>query len=365
MKIISITIASLEIPLITPFITAIRKTSSVNDVVILIKTSDGKIGYGSAASTPAITGDSIESIIATIKNIIAPKLINKEIYALNDLLHFTQNCVKGNSSAKAAIDIALHDLFAQYCNLPLYKFLGANNNTITTSIMISLKDPMAMADDASKFINQGFDTIKIKLGQDATTDIERVKLVRQAVGDKCKLVVDANQGWDCKLALQIIKAINIYNVAFIEQPVKAQAIEYLSLIRHNSDNLIIADESCFSKEDALNLVKNAACDGINIKLMKSGGLKNANAIYDIATTANMKVMVGCMLESPIGIAAIASFALSKADIYFADLDPLALIKENYVIGGATLNKNKITLSQEPGLGIQGFKQGLTYLHEVQ
>ncbi|MCX8515150.1 MAG: hypothetical protein RL017_48 [Pseudomonadota bacterium] len=365
MKITSITIASLEIPLITPFITAIRKTTSVNDVVILLKTSDGKIGYGSAASTPAITGDSIESIIATIKNIIAPNLLNKEIYALSELLYFTNNCVKANSSAKAGIDIALHDLFAQYCNLPLYKFLGARSNSITTSIMISLKEANAMAQDATNFISQGFDTIKIKLGVDAISDIERVKLIRQAVGDKCNLVVDANQGWDCKMAFQIIKAINIYNIAFIEQPVKANAINDLSLIRHNVDNLIIADEACFSKEDALNLAKASACDGINIKLMKSGGIRNANAIYDIATAANMKIMVGCMLESPIGIAAIASFALSKPDIYFADLDPLALIKENYIIGGAQLNKNKIILSQQPGLGIQGFTQGLTYLYEVK
>ncbi len=127
----------------------------------------------------------------------------------------------------------------------------------------------------------------------------------------------------------------------------------------------MADEACFSPEDAMAIAKINASDGINIKLMKSGGLYNANAIYHIAKSAQLRCMVGCMLESPIGIAAMASFAVSKPDILCADLDAIALIKNNPVINGAQLLSNEIVLSDQPGLGIQGFRDGLTIITEVR
>ena len=141
MKIESVSIKRLQIPLIRPFITAVRQTSHVDDVVVMIKTTCGKIGYGSAASTPAITGDTTESIIAAIKDIIAPKLIGKSINEFENLISLSDKALENNSSPKAAIDIALHDLFAQKSQMPLYKMLGGSNNKINTCITISVKKP--------------------------------------------------------------------------------------------------------------------------------------------------------------------------------------------------------------------------------
>jgi L-Ala-D/L-Glu epimerase len=139
MNITEIHITQLTIPLIRPFITAVRRTECVDDVVVVIKTDSGYLGYGSAASTPAITGDSTESIINAIKSILGPQLIGRSIAELNLLLQMNNQAIVGNTSAKAAIDMALHDLFAQYCGLPLYKLLGGNTNSISSCITISLK----------------------------------------------------------------------------------------------------------------------------------------------------------------------------------------------------------------------------------
>lgn len=367
MKIVSITLGTLKIPLIRPFITAVRRTEYVEDVVVMIKTDNGSIGYGSAASTPAITGENQTSIINVIQNILAPKLIGKSIDNFNQLLYLLDTSLKKNSSAKAALDMALHDLFAQYCRLPLYKFLGASSPKIKTCITISIKNPLEMASDAKLLIDQGFDILKIKVGQGPLEDIERIKAIRKAVGDKIKILVDANQGWSAKNAVQVIKSFEKNNVGIelVEQPVKAHDLENLKFVRDRVETMIFADEACFSPIDAMSIAKMNASDGINIKLMKSGGIYNANAIYHIANNSSIHCMVGCMLESPIGIAAIASFAVSKTNIIFSDLDAIALIKDNPIINGAQLVGNEIILSEQPGLGINGFKAGFTPICEVK
>lgn len=360
MRITEIHIAHLSIPLIRPFITAIRQTDCVNDVVIMLKTDKGMIGYGSAASTPAITGDSIESIIKAINEVLGPQLIGRSITDFNHLLTMNDQAIENNSSAKAAIDIALHDLFAQYCSLPLYQLLGGNKNTINSCITISVKKTEDMVNDALAWQQQGFTTLKIKLGLNPADDKHRISAIRQAVGPDITLLVDANQGWsekDTLIMMHYFKQEQL-NITLLEQPVAANNINALKNSKEQKECLIIADESCFSPQDALFLAQKYICDGVNIKLMKSGGLENAQAIYHIAKTAQMRIMVGCMLESPIGIAAIASFAVSKPDILYADLDPLFLIKDNYVLGGAQQQHNYIKLAEKPGLGIEGFTQEL-------
>ena len=367
MIITEIYIAQLTIPLIRPFITAVRRTDCVNDVVLIIKTDNGHLGYGSAASTPAITGDSTESIISAVKEILGPQLIGRDISELNLLLQMNNQAIVGNTSAKAAIDIGLHDLFAQYCGVPLYQLLGGNKNSINSCITISVKAIEEMVIDAIDLVNQGYKTLKIKLGLNPIEDIERVQAIRRAVGNDITLLVDANQGWSYEDALKVIKAFKQrhLNIPLVEQPVSARDIQLLKEISAQVDCSIIADEACFSPEDALNIATIKACDGINIKLMKSGGIENAQAIYNIARTAQIEVMVGCMLESPIGIAAIASFALSKPDIIYADLDPIYLIRDNYVLGGVQHIDNKIILSDRPGLGIEGISNGLTQIGVIR
>jgi L-alanine-DL-glutamate epimerase-like enolase superfamily enzyme len=366
MNIVEIQLAQLSIPLTRPFITAVRSTEFVNDVVIMIKTDRGTMGYGSAASTPAITGDSTESIIDAIQTSLGPQLIGRDISELNNLLQMTNQARVANTSAKAAVDIALHDLFAQYCGLPLYQLLGGNKNTMDSCITISVKNTDEMVNDALEFKQQGHTTLKVKLGLNLEEDRQRISAIRQALGKELSLLVDANQGWSYEESIHMLHFFEAQklNIKLLEQPIAAHNRAFLKKIKQQKICKIIADEDCFSPQDAFNLVQLEACDGINIKLMKSAGLAQAQAIYHIAKTAPMHIMVGCMLESPIGVAAIASFALSKPDIFYADLDPIFLIRDNYVLGGAQKLGNKIVLSEQPGLGIQGISQGLTVIGTI-
>lgn len=352
MKIVGFTLAKLQIPLIRPFITALRRTEHVEDIVIMLHTDNGCIGYGSAASTPVITGDSQESIIGALQ-IIANKLVGQEIANYEELLLMVQHSVVNNSSAKAALDIALHDLVAKNLNVPLYKFLGGGANKLKILTTVSVKEAASMVADAQLFVNQGFETLKIKVGLNPKEDIERLQAIRAAVGFGINILSDANQGWDAKSALNIIDSLveSKLGIAMVEQPVKAWDYDNLKFVRDNSKLPIYADESVFNLRDATKILADKIADGINIKLMKSGGLYQARAIYDLATAHNTPCMAGCMLESPVGVAAMASFVVGRSNIKFVDLDPIAMIKTNPVIGGITLSGAELTLGEGAGLGI--------------
>lgn len=167
--------------------------------------------------------------------------------------------------------MALYDIAGKSFNLPLNKLLGSSRNTIVTDITIGIKSPSEMAKSAVKFVNRGFRSLKIKVGIDPLEDIERVKAVRNAVGEKVTIRVDANQGWTPKQAVKTIKAIEKYDVELVEQPVPWWDLDGMGFVRENVNTPIAADESIHNSFDALRLVKNKAADIINIKLMKCGG----------------------------------------------------------------------------------------------
>lgn len=350
----SIKIGKTKIPLKKPFITALRRADYVEDIVIEIKTDCGRTGYGSAAPTAAITGDIQEAIVGAIKNQIFPKIKDKSILEFDNLLNTIQASCVNNTSAKACVDIALHDLFAQKCNVPLYQFLGGNQRYIDTVNTVSVKDPAEMAKDAVEIVEAGFKILKIKVGLNADDDIERLKAIRKAVGYSIPVLTDANQGWTPKDAIKVIRAIESekLNVALVEQPVKAWDFEGMKYIREQTSSFIMADESCFSPRDAFRIISEKIADGLNIKLMKCGGLYNARTIYSMANTFNIPCMAGCMLESPIGLTAMASFVSGRQLIKYVDLDPIYMIRENPIAGGARLENARIILPDKPGLGIE-------------
>jgi L-Ala-D/L-Glu epimerase len=377
MKITEVIIGRIKIPLIRPFITALRTTDHVEDILVMIKTNLGNIGYGSVASTPAITGDFTEGIVYAIHKFIAPKLINKEPKNLESLLDLVNHAIVNNNSAKCAITTALYDLHAQLLNQPLYKLFQQDTSAsqsshtnctyqkvtkscsnevnepiqLNTCITISVKDPEQMAQDANEFVTQGFKCLKVKLGINHEEDIKRIKAIRHAVGNDITIIADANQAWQADEAIRIINQLKELNIGFIEQPVNKYDLEGLSLIQQSVPNTIIADESCMNFEDAKVLCKMKATQALNIKLAKCGGLHQAQKIYQLANINGLKCMVGSMLESPIGIAAMAHFAVSKPDLIATDLDSLALIRQNPIIGGVTLKGTKILLNQDAGIGI--------------
>lgn len=348
-----IKVGKINIPLKVPFKTAITTIEEVNEVVIKIITNSGEVGIGSAAPSAQITGDSENSIIDAI-NLIKFKLYGINIDNLEEIMSIIDNTISGNTSAKAALDMAVYDLFGKKHNIPLYKLFGGGKGEIITDITINIGTPEEMVKESLQAINNGFKHLKVKVGTDPLLDFQRVKAIRHAVRKDIKIRVDADQGWTPKTAVKIITKFEDagMDIEFIEQPVKAWDLEGLKFVTDNVRTDILADESVHSSRDALKIMQMRASDLINIKLMKCGGFHNALKICSIAETMGIECMMGCMVESKIGVTAAANFAMAKRNIIKADLDMVMRFENDPIIGGAKFEESLITSNCNPGLGIE-------------
>lgn len=353
MKIISITTEIIAIPLIKTFKTALRTIDTVENVVVTIETDTGEKGFGSAAATPVITGETLASIQGAIEH-ISPFLTGMGILDYELLFQKLNSCILGNMSAKAAIDMALYDLLAKAYKTPLYKFLGGAVNTIETDITISLNPVQEMMEDSKQKVQEGFRILKIKVGGDPDLDIARLEAIKSVVGDNVQIRIDANQGWSPKEAVFVGQEIEKREIPIVlmEQPVAAKDFKGLKYVRDNIALPVFADESVFSPQDALELIKMDAVDGLNIKLMKCGGIYNALKIAAIAESAGIPCMIGSMMECSISVTAAAHLATSRSIITGYDLDAPLFCSSNPAKGGIAYSGSTVCFNDLPGLGIE-------------
>jgi L-Ala-D/L-Glu epimerase len=343
------------VPLIKPFKTALRTVETAESVVVKVICDNGITGWGEAPPTYVITGEGLASIESAIQYVLKPFLLKKNLLNYEAIFQEFNTILVGNSSAKAAVDMALYDCLAQHSRLPLYQYLGGHKDEIETDFTVSVNDPKEMGEDAASYVSQGFNVLKIKVGKDDyVKDIERIREIRRRVGSQIKIRLDANQGWKPKEAIRAIRKMEDegLDIELVEQPVKAADLEGLKQVTDSVDTLIMADESVFSPKQAFEVIKTRSADLINIKLMKSGGIFQAEIINRLAEIAGMECMVGSMIETRIGITAAAHFAASKKNVTRFDFDaPLMLAKE-IVEGGIKYSGRKISFPEAPGLGIQ-------------
>ena len=362
MKITDVRIGKISVPLRVPFKTALRTVNSVEDVIVEIHTDTGAVGYGEAPPTGAVTGDTTGAIIGALKDHIIKTIAGRDVDEFEELLQAVQKCVVKNTSAKAAVDMALWDLYGQLYKIPVYKMMGGARKSIVTDITISVNDPEEMARDAVNAIERGYDCLKVKVGANPALDVARLEAVRKAVGPDTCIRIDANQAWSPKEAVRILNNMQEkgLDIEFVEQPVKAHDFEGMKYVTERSYVPVLADESVFSPEDAMKIMQMGAADLVNIKLMKCGGLYNALKIASAAEVYGVECMIGCMLEAKVSVNAAVHLACAKNIITKIDLDGPVLCSEDPVIGGAIFNEKEITVSDEPGLGIKGI-EGLVYL----
>lgn len=354
MKIKNIRFGMLNVPLKTPFNTAMRTVTEIEDVVVVIETDTGHTGFGSAPATAVITGDTHGSIIEAISKVISPSLIGRDIADLNNLTDTIQNAIVRNFSAKAAVEMAIYDLYGQLYDAPLYKLMGGGDNVIMTDITISVDYIEKMVEDTLDAIDLGFETLKITIGKDPALDIERIKAIYAAVNERALIRLDANQGWTPKQAVTVLRALEDSGVQLelLEQPVRGDDIEGMKYVTERISTPVMADESTFGPKETIELIRTRAADIINIKLMKTGGISNALKIADIAGIYGVNCMIGCMLESSIGVAAAAHVAVARASaITLVDLDTPSLVQFDPVTSGVLFNNAEITITDLPGLGV--------------
>ena len=321
MEIEKIAITQFDVPLNEPFVTALRPVPELERVLVEIVTDTDLVGVGEAAPGPIVTGETQAGIADVLETMIAPALVGEDPRRTNHLIAIIHKAIGEAPTAKAAVDVALHDLKAKAADMPLYQLLGgyAEEPVIEVPTVLSMNPPDEMADDAAAAVDAGYEGVKIKLGEDPETDVERVRAVANAVPVDIHLKADANQGWpDAKTALRVLRACGEH-LDLIEQPLVASDIEGLVTVRDQSSIPVMPDESVWSATDALSLVKRGAGDRYNIKLMKTGGLWEAGRLNAVAAANNCQTQLGSMVEGHVGTAAGAHFVLAHRNVTGNDL----------------------------------------------
>ena len=318
-----------------------RNSSDYKDNVFVRISKDGISGYGEAAPNVRYGEDSVKTM-ERIKE--AGGLFDRyDLWQFSGLKDEIFKKITDQNCARCALDMAVMDWIGKKLNVPLYKFFGLNKeNTLVTSYSIGI-DSMDMI--RQKISEAGpYPVLKIKLGKE--NDEQIMDTVRQ-VTDKV-VRVDANEGWKTKeLALQKIRWLQTMGVEFVEQPMPAAMLAETQWLRDQVDLPIIADEAVKTAADIPKLAE--AYDGINIKLMKAGGIQEALRMIQLARIVNLRIMLGCMIESSLAIAAAAHLTPL---VDWADLDGNLLIRED-PFTGLKVEKGKIILNEQPGLGISG------------
>lgn len=356
MKITNIKIDRVKVPLTEPFRISLGVITHAESAVVTVETDEGLVGYGEGAPGVFVSGENLPGTAASIE-LMARDLIGVDPTDLEKVYWIMDKATAHAHCAKTAIDIACHDLLGKKAGLPVYKLLGGLTNTMETDVTIPINPPDYMAQKAKEQVAQGFDVLKVKMGVDEASDLARMKAIREAAGSGVKIRVDANQAWTAKEALNMIAKLDEYDLELVEQPVKADDLEGLAEVTRASRVPIMSDESCFTAKDALKLIRGHCVDIVNIKLMKCGGLREAQKINAICEAAGVTVMLGCMAEETnIGITAAASLGAALKNITRADLDATFSLADLPFQGGVGREVGKLlTLPEEPGFGFKGLR----------
>jgi L-Ala-D/L-Glu epimerase len=329
----------LSIPLKEPFITSLGIDTSANNVLVKIKTDEGITGFGECSPYMPINGESADTCMIVGQS-FAKALKGKNPLQIEVCIQLMDKMMYGNSSIKSAFDMAIYDIASQHAGMPLYQFIGGKNNKIiVTDYTVSISDPRKMAADALKIKNEGYPAIKVKLGSDGKKDVERIRAIRAAVGSEIPLRIDANQGWAVEEAIETLQALAEFDIQHCEEPISRYKFMQLPKVKEHSPIPIMADESCGDEHDAERLIALHACDYMNIKLGKSGGLFKALKMVKLAEAANIHLQVGAFLESRLAMTAFAHFALSSPIIQHYDFDTALMFSEDPVTGGIVYEKN--------------------------
>ncbi len=349
MEIELIEYAPLQIPRKERF-TIARGSSDVADTMWVFVHSGGYVGQGCGApsevthETPVTMNDSLKTLVKALKGF--------EFHKPQDVADRMDKFLPGNPAAKAAIDIAIHDVAAQAAGLPLYRFLGGGSrDRMATDITIGIMPLADAVEHARRWVQQGYRSLKVKIGTDPRTDLERLRAIRSAVGPHVELRIDGNEGYTWGQALQFARQATEVGVAFFEQPVPAVDMEGMRVLTESSPIPIMADEMVLTPDDAKKVRWASAAKAVNLKLMKHGGIARAVEVDTICSSAGYPTMVGCMSEPQLSIAAALHFALASKNVRWLDLDSHFNLKSD-PSSGLVFKHGHLLGSEKPGLGIQ-------------
>jgi L-Ala-D/L-Glu epimerase len=355
MRIRSIGVSSESFALTRPYaIAGQTPLTDVENVVVRIETEDGEVGFGAGSPGEHVTGETNESCRAALAPSRLEWLHGRDVRTLRALCRESAERFPLTPAARAAVDIALHDLLGKRAGLPLADVLGRAHEALPTSITIGIKPLDETLSEAAEYLGRGFRVLKVKIGDSLEEDVARLARLREHVGRGAVIRVDANIGYTIEETARFFESTAPLEIEFVEQPVTRESFDLVRGLPRAWRARIAADESLHGETDALALagpVGEPACGIYNIKLMKCGGVWPALRIAAIAETAGVSLMWGCMDESRISIAAALHAAFASPATRYLDLDGSLDLARDVVDGGFTLKDGVMRTTAAPGLGV--------------
>jgi L-alanine-DL-glutamate epimerase-like enolase superfamily enzyme len=352
MKVRGVETWSVPMRLAEPYTIAYETIRSAENVFLRLDTGSGVQGYGCAAPDTSVTGETVEGTLKALEERVGPELQGADPLRTARLLERLRKPLEAHPSALAAADMALYDLLGKTAGLPLWKLLGGYRDRIRTSVTIGILPAEETVAEARERVGQGFRALKVKGGRELGEDVERMILIREAVGRGVELRFDANQGFSVEEALAFVRETRRVGLELIEQPTPRGEPALLGRVTRSVAIPVMADESLLSLRDAFRIARRGLADMVNVKLMKVGGISEALQVNAVARSAGLEVMVGCMDESALAIAAGLQFALARGNVRYADLDGHLDLLDDPAAGAVILKKGTLYARPEPGLGFE-------------
>ncbi|MHA1993267.1 MAG: mandelate racemase/muconate lactonizing enzyme family protein [Candidatus Hodarchaeales archaeon] len=334
------------------FITTYGTEPSIKThVIVRITSNDGFSGIGESCPLPDFSGETSDTIKLMIDKYYAHILLNKDPFNLEALHQELDRQFPANNSAKAAIDMALHDLVGKTLDVPVYKLLGGLCRTkVDTCEALGMGEPLVLAQKAEQFLKLGIKAVKLKVGVDLQKDIETVKTVRDIVGDDFNIRIDANEGYSLNTAVKVLKKIERWDIEYVEQPIAAWDYDGLNFLRKSVDIPIMVDESICTIVDAVKLIQSRAADLFGLKLIKHGGIFKTTKIATLAECNDIECVLISPWETQIGVAAALHIALSSPNFKHPQGIGLGALQDDPT-SGLYQKQGALQIPSASGLGI--------------
>lgn len=351
LKIKKVLIEPVNVALDEPFKIAIGTKYSIENALVTVVLENGIEGYGEAAPLEPINGENQATVLATL-NSCTEFIRDKYISDYRAISKTLKSVFWAQATARCAVEMALLDAYTRSLNISFFEFLGGTNNKLETDYTIDIVPPDMAKINAARLAKAGYRVIKTKVGKNLSDDIERLLAIKEGA-PSCGITLDANQGYTPTEAVHFLNELEKNNIrpVMFEQPVVKHDLQGLKFVKDHTSVLVGADESVFTSADAINIVRTGCADVINIKLMKSGIIE-ALDIAAIARSANIKLMIGCMLETRLALGCSVHFAAGLGCFDFIDLDPHIKPGMEPFAGGPDYSAPFYTIPEDkPGLGI--------------
>lgn len=354
MRIVKAVIHHIELPLREPFVISYARWDAMPSVVVELHTDDGLVGWGEGVPDEFVTGETAGAAVEVLEHVLLPEVLSAGARPADlQQLHATMDSrIGGNPSAKAALDLAFHDLLGQQAGMPVCDLLGGRDDVaLSYPHVVSIGEPEDMSAQAQQGIDRGYAAIKIKVGSgDARADVRRIRSVCETVGGRVPVRVDVNQGWRSPaVAVEALRELGGLGIAWVEEPIAMGDVEGLAEVRRRSPVPVMADETCQGPASLLRIVQARAADLVNIKLMKTGGLHKAAQMAGIAEAAGLTVQIGSMVESSVASAAGYHLAAARRVIVSTELTGPLLFSQD--VGDLSYTPPTVRLPDSPGLGV--------------